>query len=145
MTLLYRANGDDYNTLDFHAKCDKQSGTLTVIETTKGFIFGGYAQASWSSTAKYSSDSHAFLFSLVNKFKKPFLCRVRNASRAVCSYPLYGPSFGGTDLCLFDGKQPNRALICDYQPPADLIDLKGFYFCDTEEFEIKQIEVFKLD
>lgn len=74
--LLYRGSRDGYGAADFHSKCDERPNTITIIETTKGFIFGGYTQASWSSTNKgYKFDSRAFLFSLVNPFKKRLLAK----------------------------------------------------------------------
>lgn len=35
-------------------------------------IFGGYANVCWSSTHNLRVDQDAFLFSLVNKYKRPF-------------------------------------------------------------------------
>ena len=40
---LYRATRDGFSADDFHTKCDGQSNTLSVIRTTLGFVFGGYA------------------------------------------------------------------------------------------------------
>jgi hypothetical protein len=40
--LLYRGSRDGFGASKFHEKCDNESNTLTLIETTKGFIFGGF-------------------------------------------------------------------------------------------------------
>jgi hypothetical protein len=48
--LLYRGSRDGFRTSDFHGKCDHQSNTLTFIETTKGFVFGGFIPLIWNST-----------------------------------------------------------------------------------------------
>ena len=36
----------------FHALCDGQGCTLTLVKDTEGFVFGGYASESWSSNPK---------------------------------------------------------------------------------------------
>eukprot|EP00957_Ditylum_brightwellii_P175044 13327643-Ditylum_brightwellii.AAC.1 len=51
--LLYRASRDGWQASNFHAKCDNQGPTLTVIRTTGGYIFGGYCDTPWSSASGY--------------------------------------------------------------------------------------------
>jgi hypothetical protein len=48
-TLLYRGSRDGFGCSDFHSKCDGHSNTVTVILTTKGFIFGGFTPIAWDS------------------------------------------------------------------------------------------------
>ena len=67
--LLYRATRDGFAASSFHAKCDQQPNTLTVIKTTNGFIFGGYTAVAWDSTSRHKIDPNAFIFSLVNATK----------------------------------------------------------------------------
>ena len=40
--LLYRKTRDGSKSEDFHKKCDNKGITITIVETTKGYIFGGY-------------------------------------------------------------------------------------------------------
>ena len=47
--LLYRASRHGFAASSFQDKCDHQANTLTVIKTTKGFVFGGYAAVAWDS------------------------------------------------------------------------------------------------
>ena len=49
MTLLYRASRDGWGSSHFHSKCDNKGPTLTVIKCTGGYVFGGYANAAWTS------------------------------------------------------------------------------------------------
>ena len=49
LTLLYRASRDGWISSDFHSKCDYKGPTLTVIKCTGGYVFGGYANAAWTS------------------------------------------------------------------------------------------------
>ena len=66
--LLYFTS-DDETTMNpelFHALCDNQGATITMIQSTNGCIFGGYNPVSWESTGKYraSHNNEEFLFSL---------------------------------------------------------------------------------
>jgi hypothetical protein len=47
LELLYRASRDGWQGQDFHSRCDNKGATVTVIECTGGFVFGGYADVSW--------------------------------------------------------------------------------------------------
>jgi hypothetical protein len=48
LSLLMRGSRDSYSPADFHRLCDGQGQTLVVIESTKGFIFGGFTSVSWT-------------------------------------------------------------------------------------------------
>jgi hypothetical protein len=67
-TLLYRGSRDGFSTSNFHGKCDGRSNTLTVIETTKGFVFGGFTPVAWASSKSWESDSSrkTFVFTVKN-------------------------------------------------------------------------------
>ena len=54
--LLYRASRDGFEAASFHAKCDHQSRTLTIIKTNKGFIFGGYTAIAWDGKSHAKAD-----------------------------------------------------------------------------------------
>jgi hypothetical protein len=42
---IYDATTDGWGTRDFHRNCDLKGWTLTIVETTKDFIFGGFTTA----------------------------------------------------------------------------------------------------
>ena len=68
--LLYKGtkDGDTYDI--FHKKCDNQGPTISIIESTDGQVFGGYASKSWDINRKSDiSDPDSFLFN-VNIKKK---------------------------------------------------------------------------
>jgi hypothetical protein len=64
-TLLYRGSRDGFKASDFHSKCDGPSPTVTVILTTKNFIFGGFTSIAWDSSNSFKGDNsqQSFLFS----------------------------------------------------------------------------------
>ena len=66
--LLYRKSRDGSTPNDFHNKCDNKGITITFIETTKGYKFGGYTELSWDKSGN-KKDKSTFLFSFNNKQK----------------------------------------------------------------------------
>jgi hypothetical protein len=48
-SLLWRGGRDGFGKHDFHSRCDGHANTLTVIEDTKGNIFGGFTPVEWES------------------------------------------------------------------------------------------------
>lgn len=144
--LLYRGSRDGFRASDFHSKCDYKSNTITIIETTSGFIFGGYTKLNWNSNSQHYCDPDAFLFSLVNKFKKPFLCR--SQSGYICCNWSYGPIFGSgyysgrCDILISDSNSTNnyaKITTGGYQSPSGLKDPNNYYFCEDETFQVKDI------
>lgn len=149
LKLLYRGSRDGFAAINFHSKCDNQANTVTVIETTSGFIFGGYTQAKWASNYQNCYDTNAYLFSLVNPFKKPFFSKVFDSSYAIYNDPNYGPIFGGGhDIFVNNNSNlsPSSYIkLTNFHKPNDINDPKGFYFCDNRNFLVKEIEVFQIE
>ena len=96
--LLYRASRDGFQASAFHAKCDHQAKTLTIINAN-GCIFGGYTSVTWDSIGIYKPDPSAFLFSLINAFSAPQLMPVKiDGYHSIYCCASYGPTFGVGDL-----------------------------------------------
>ena len=145
---MYRGSRDGFAAADFHTKCDNKPNTVTIIKTTKDYIFGGYTQVGWKNSGEYHTDSKAFLFSLVNKFKKPFICEVIDQSHAIVCNANFGPVFGNYphDICILDNsntatKNYSKGLS-SYKIPDDIKDHNSFFFSDAEDFQVSEIEVF---
>ena len=62
--LLFRGTRDGSKVADFHKHCDGIPNTLSIIQTTKGYIFGGYNEKKWDSSSGCVSDPNCFIFSL---------------------------------------------------------------------------------
>ena len=63
--LIYRSSEHGKDAEDFHEKCDDIEGTLTIIKTKEGNIFGGYTSLSWDPEEEAEKkDNDAFVFSL---------------------------------------------------------------------------------
>lgn len=102
LELVYRASRDGWLASDFHRCSDGHRATVTVVKSSGGFIFGGYADAPWhSANAPIASPGGAFLFSLHGYAKlPPTKMRLVGAqrARAMSGDADCGPVFGGTEL-----------------------------------------------
>jgi hypothetical protein len=149
-TLLYRGSRDGFASSNFHGKCDGKSNTVTLIETTKGHIFGGFTPIAWDSSGGYKADTtrRSFIFTVKNprgttERKFP----VMNASHAIYSHSSYGPTFGnGNTIYVADGCNGNASsytnLWVGYQNDTGL-DGKQV-FTGEYNFTAKEIEVFSI-
>ena len=67
LTLLLNSNKDGDSTKTFIDKCQGKCPTYVIIETSKGYKFGGYTNQFWKESQ--AKDNEAFVFSLNNKKK----------------------------------------------------------------------------
>ena len=89
--LLYKATRDGDKASDFHSKCDNMGPSLVVIQTTTGYIFGGYTSKSWTnSNFSWPGDNQAFVFSM--NLKRKF--SIKTQKEAIGHYFNKGPVFG---------------------------------------------------
>ena len=110
--LLYRSRRDGATPAAFHGLCDGQGATVTVMVSSSGHTFGGYAEVPWSSPAgaKWAAASDSFLFSIVNPHGDAptrFPLSSKPHPKAVCYNSCYGPVFGNVLMCVGgDGSSP---------------------------------------
>ena len=71
LTLLLNSNKDGDSTKTFIDKCQGKCPTYAIIETKKGYKFGGYTNQFWKESQ--AKDNEAFVFSLNNKKKYSIL------------------------------------------------------------------------
>jgi hypothetical protein len=78
---IFDATADGWNAYDFHRLCDKKGWTLTIVMTTKNFIFGGFTTAEWESPwfHPWKPCPHSFLFSVDEGSKYPITSGKRTA------------------------------------------------------------------
>jgi hypothetical protein len=149
-TLLYRGSRDGFSGSAFHTKCDGHSTTVTYIETTKGFIFGGFTPVAWDSSNSDRADNsgQSFLFSLKNPRgsveQKFSLSDPTFAIRCISSY---GPTFGGGhDIHLSDGCDTNTTSYTDFgYSYANPTGIEGkSVLAGERNFTVKEVEVFSI-
>jgi hypothetical protein len=152
LTLLYRGSRDGFEGSSFHRHCDGKSRTVTFIETSKGFIFGGYTPLSWESKQAYKSDDsqQSFLFTLKNSANtepKMFALKSNCKQYAIYCNPDYGPTFGaGHDFCICHNVQGSSSSSNFGHSYNNDTGHDGQTFLAGERnFTVKEIEVFQIN
>mmetsp|Transcript_23119 Transcript_23119/g.68192 ORF Transcript_23119/g.68192 Transcript_23119/m.68192 type:complete len:497 (-) Transcript_23119:326-1816(-) len=144
--LLYRASRDGWQSNCFHSRCDGKGSTLTVVRSTGGFIFGGFADVPWSSSERYTSSAKAFLFTLqVHSGLAPTKMRLtQNHNCALYSDPSYGPTFGDRDLSICNSPNQNSCSLdigYTYQLPNGQ---NSSFITGSSSFLVAELEVFRI-
>ena len=148
--LIYRGSKDGFNALAFHTHCDNKGETLIVLSTTKGYLFGGYTDAPWTTPAQglptYGRSAKTFLFSLTSHQKGParkFSLDARHQNYAIVNDFLSGPIFGAImrpDIGISDA---NGEFRCQINFPSLYRGGVGeSYFPTSDDCIIDEIEVF---
>jgi len=137
--LLYRKTIDGSTPKDFHNKCDNKGTTITFIETTKGYKFGGYTELQWDNNSGSKTDKSTFLFSF--NYNQKYTARNNNAS--IYCYSKEGPRFGcGYPEIYFDGSLDKGQSFSNESYNTFLIDRK--LTNGDEYWEVKELEVFQI-
>ena len=133
--LLYRKTRDGSTPKDFHSKCDNKGTTITIIETTKGYKFGGYTEISWDCSNQYKDDKSAFIFSFNNREK--YISK--NSRYSLACDENSGPRLGYDDIYIYksldkgETKEGNEKFISNRN------------ITNGEQYwDIKELEVYKI-
>jgi hypothetical protein len=148
--LLYRASADGFGADDFHGKCDDRKYTLTIIKSTNGNVFGGYADTAWSSFGEYKYSANSFLFSLVNNQSEPVKLACFNARESILCRKETGPVFGHSDIFISDKSDMNKnsysKLGNSYMVPQGFVrrtPQSRSFLAGSSQFQVQEIEVFQ--
>lgn len=102
--LIYRATRDGFSARDFHSKCDGSPNTLTIVRSSSGSVFGGFAQEAWSSSDEWVDDPASFVFKVTGS--------EGGSSEIGCS-ATSGPRFS-RDICIASDSNVNEASYSDF-------------------------------
>jgi hypothetical protein len=149
-TLLYRGTRDGFGSGVFHTKCDCQRNTLTIILTTKGYVFGGFTPIAWDSSSGYKPDStkESFVFSLISpRGKVPQKFALSNTNNAIYCNSSYGPTFGGGHD-IYVASDADRNTNSNTNFGHSYVNNTGIagqqVFAGEYNFQVKEIEVFSI-
>jgi hypothetical protein len=150
--LLYRGSRDGFRSGDFHRRCDGHNNTITLIRTTKDFVFGGYIPVSWDSTTNtYKADSsqRSFVFAILNPHGigcRKFPLKPDQAGYAIAANYRYGPIFGnGNTICVYDNCSSTNGNYTDLTGYVNDTGLNDkVVFTGEYNFTVKEIEVFEV-
>ena len=145
--LIYRGTRDGMTSQAFHNQCDNQGPTLTLIKNEKGNIFGGFTSISWTNpnNETYKNAPDSFLFTLTNIYgTNPTKFPSSNNQKEINHYSEFGPTFGYGDDILINFKGNSINFPKFYQDVSG--KGKSIFTGDVNNsnFQIKEIEVFKL-
>lgn len=147
LSLLYRGSRDGMNAASFHEKCDSQGPTLTIVRSTEGYIFGGYADRSWTSAISNRQSDKSFIFGLhCHGGSAPVKMEIKpghHRDAALVHSPVLGPTFGwGRDLYTFGWYDPYCEAGNSYQLP---LGADRYFFTGKCSYALDEVEVFKVD
>ena len=147
--LIYKASRDGFDANAFHSRCDNQGATITLIQSSNNYLFGGYTATPWTSDGSYKGDTSAFLFTLINPHAIPptkYMTNPANVQYAVHHNGGYGPTFGGGhDLNVANSSNANNSSYSGF--PHAYYDTTGKgsnTFTGANNFATSDIEVYKL-
>jgi hypothetical protein len=152
--LLWRGSRDGFGASEFHQRCDGHTNTLTIVQDTNDFVFGGFTPLAWESRGHWKPDTElkSFLFTLKNPHHSPpqrFPLRRDRFHRAILGYRSWGPMFGSgpADLGVCDDCQANAGSYSgrfgNTYANESGIDGKRL-FTNAPFFTVKEIEVFEV-
>eukprot|EP00579_Thalassiosira_antarctica_P014288 CAMPEP_0201936394 /NCGR_PEP_ID=MMETSP0903-20130614/37408_1 /ASSEMBLY_ACC=CAM_ASM_000552 /TAXON_ID=420261 /ORGANISM="Thalassiosira antarctica, Strain CCMP982" /LENGTH=132 /DNA_ID=CAMNT_0048477075 /DNA_START=503 /DNA_END=902 /DNA_ORIENTATION=+ len=91
----------------FHSKWGNKGCTITNIETTGGFVVGGYSDATWNGSNSYSSHDTSGIHDTSNK--SFFFALSRNGIMLPCKMKLTSPD--NSSAAFFANGQPQNVII----------------------------------
>jgi hypothetical protein len=147
--LAYKGTRHGFASTDFHRFCDKKGPTLTVIQSSSGYLFGGYTSANWVSHDNWQwlEDMDAFLFTLINPngiLPTKYQINTQGRNAIGCKTSM-GPTFGLWDICVYSNNNENARSTSTF--PSDYIDSTGkgrLTFTGSHYFKTAEIEVYIL-
>jgi len=135
--ILYIASEDGDDVAVFHEKCDEMGPTVTIIETTEGYLLGGYSDKDWSSRNEYIPSSLAFIFATRPTLSR---CNIKpgHEQTAVLTNFKLGPSFGG-DLTINEnamGNSHSTLSFLSYVCPTNANINGGMNFFTVKDYVV---------
>ena len=142
--LLYKKSSDGNKSSTFHKLCDNKGKTLTLIQSSEGFIIGGYTPLDWDSDSGWKNDNDTFLFSLTNKkiYKK-----IRKDEPSIYCNEGFGPWFPYIGIYKHEKKEMNNGRFV-YKKRDDTFFENINDIIPNEKkdryFNIEEVEIYKI-
>jgi hypothetical protein len=144
LVLIYKATQDGFEPENYHTACDFSCSSFTVIQSTDGFIFGGFSCISTKRELLPSS----FLFTLTNPHDiPPTIYRLQQGNWKVDGDMEKNVVLGGKKLNLHDVRlstncnMDNLSKICFPTTFTDTTGKGELTFTGSATFTVKEMEV----
>lgn len=144
--IIFSSSNDGDSIKTFHDKCDGEDFILIIIETNKGYKFGGFTSIGFDSSGFELNDDNAFLFS-INKKK---IYEINPGNAAVYCNKRFGPIFCAKkddtnyNICISDNFLSNISTTSK-KSVCYKIDEEYELNFGEKDFIIKELEIYKLD
>jgi hypothetical protein len=144
--MIYKATRDGFDSKDFHRCCDEKGPTLTLIQSTDEYLFGGYTKIDWNKKTKgWMMDKTAFIFTLINPHNIiPTKYLINNNGKDAIYPGGNGPAFGSIDININSNSNTNNKNY--FMFPRSYCDTTGeghLTFTNTETFSTLDIEIYR--
>ena len=131
------------NASSFHQKCNSIPNTVSIIQTTKGYKFGGYAEKTWENgNGTRIKDDKSFVFSI--DYMKIY--NHVNGTNAILHNNYFGPTFACC-LCLYNdfSKNENNTRVKNSANHYYSGFNRDYELSDGEQyFSVAEVEVFQI-
>jgi hypothetical protein len=154
--LVYRGTRDGDSAKEFHKRCDKIGQNITLVQTDKDKIFGGFTKCNWEIPEKYlkemeedtesgikKKDTYSFCFTLGSQKNIYEFCQDENKEAIFCS-PKFGPTFCNNIFAinnkfLKNGGYSTKKKTSCFEGQKEDYELTG-----EKNFKIKELEVYEI-
>ncbi|PRP81202.1 hypothetical protein PROFUN_02036 [Planoprotostelium fungivorum] len=131
----------------FHAHCDDKGPTVAIIQSSNSSLFGGYADASWTSDGGWVHTKKSFLFALENPHGLTTRLKLKRQGHQLKSMfcnASCGIDFGaGSDLHISDRSDKNFESYSNLYTYEDTTGKGKNVFTGTQYFQTREIEVYQ--
>jgi hypothetical protein len=142
--LRYRGSRNGFAASTFHSTCDGVGPTITIIRSTSGYLFGGYNQNSWASSAAYQPGGASFLFTLTNAYGNSPTAFYFKTGQGSYNHPSFMTTWGsGHDLHISNNCNGNTTSYSNFPSSYnDTLSHGNNTFAGSYNFQVSEIEVF---
>jgi len=144
-SLIYKATRDGFAAADFHTMCDNQEGTVVVIRSGEGHLFGGFTSQSWIGNG-YKEDPTAFIFTLTNPHGiPPTKYTITNSNFAISCGPSRCAAFGRDDFYVESDHRGHYEAFSSFPESYDDSTGQGAEtFTGEQYFFVLEVEVYSV-
>ena len=155
--LVYRGTRDGDSAQAFHKRCDKIGQNITLVQTDKDKIFGGFTKCNWEIPEKYlkemeeedtesgirKKDEYSFCFTLGSE-KNVYKIYQEGEKEAIFCSPKFGPTFCSNIFAinnkfLKNGGYSTKKKTSCFEGQKEDYELTG-----EQNFKIKELEVYEI-
>jgi len=151
-TKIYQASVHGFSASQFHSKVDGKLGTLSIIKSTNGNIFGGFTKLNWglSEGGAFYKDPSAYIFSLINTQNFSLIINpISTNSLTIYSGISKGPYFGACDFQIYDMSNSNNlsysnlgtSFVAPFNYTVNSVAANSF-LAGTQYFQTVEVEVY---